>query len=191
MDEKIVDQILDELFSSFEKSETDSAAILLLLKDHGIASEENLAPFIEQASRMSEVRWRAARVRMGALLKSAMKTTEQPGEQKTSTNRDQEEKPAEKKKESAEQEPAEMKQPGEKKEPEKNPKPERDAKSETESKKTLKPESEDSKTVPEVTKPAAGETKSSRNNANESEKEPKGIPPKSTSTASPEKSEKE
>ena len=40
MDEKIVDEILDELFSSFEKSETDTAAILLLLKERGIASEE-------------------------------------------------------------------------------------------------------------------------------------------------------
>jgi hypothetical protein len=119
MDEKIVDEILDELFSSFEKAETDTGAILLLLKERGIASEEKLAPFIEEASRMSEVRWRAARVRMGALLKSAMKTPEQPAEQKTAANRDQEKKPAEEKKE-----PAEMNQPEEKKEIEKNSKTE-------------------------------------------------------------------
>jgi hypothetical protein len=76
MDEEIVKQILDELFSSFEDSETQSAALLLFLKDQGIATEEKLAPYFEQAANTSEVRWRAARVRMGALLASALKTPE-------------------------------------------------------------------------------------------------------------------
>jgi hypothetical protein len=76
MDEKIVQQILDHLFSSFENSETQSAALLLFLKDQGIATEEKLAPYFEQAGKTSEVRWRAARVRMGALLASAMKAPE-------------------------------------------------------------------------------------------------------------------
>jgi len=76
MDEEIVKQILDELFSSFEESETQSAALLLFLKDQGIATEEKLAPYFEQAANTSEVRWRAARVRMGALLASALKTPE-------------------------------------------------------------------------------------------------------------------
>jgi hypothetical protein len=85
MDEKIVEQILDELFSSFEDSETQSAAILLFLKDQGIATEEKLVPYFEQAGKTSEVRWRAARVRMGALLASAMKTPEPVAGKKTST----------------------------------------------------------------------------------------------------------
>ena len=83
MDEEIVRQILDELFSSFEDMETQSAALLLFLKDQGIATKEKLAPFLEQAGNTSEVRWRAARVRMGALLASALKTPEPAAEKKT------------------------------------------------------------------------------------------------------------
>ena len=82
MDEKIVQQILNELFTSFENSETQSAALLLFLKDQGIATEEKLAPYFEQAGKTSEVRWRAARVRMGALLASAMKAPEPVREKK-------------------------------------------------------------------------------------------------------------
>jgi hypothetical protein len=82
MDEEIVKQILDELFSSLEDSETQSAALLLFLKDQGIATEEKLAPYFEQAANTSEVRWRAARVRMGALLASALKTPEPAAEKK-------------------------------------------------------------------------------------------------------------
>jgi hypothetical protein len=82
MDEEIVRQILDELFSSFEDMETQSAALLLFLRDQGIATKEKLAPFLEQAGNTSEVRWRAARVRMGALLASALKTPEPAVERK-------------------------------------------------------------------------------------------------------------
>jgi hypothetical protein len=82
MDEEIIKQILDDLFSSFEDSETQSAALLLFLKGQGIATEEKLAPYFEQAANTSEVRWRAARVRMGALLASALKTPEPPAEKK-------------------------------------------------------------------------------------------------------------
>jgi hypothetical protein len=91
MDEKVVEQILDELYSSLEDAETRSTAILLFLKEQGIASEEKLAPYFDQAGKASDVRWRAARVRMGSLLASAMKPPEpstpkqpaDPGAQKT------------------------------------------------------------------------------------------------------------
>jgi hypothetical protein len=83
MDEEIVKQILHKLFSLFEDSETQSAALLLLPKDQGIATEEKLAPYAEQAANTSEVRWRAGRVRMGALLASALKTPEPATEKKT------------------------------------------------------------------------------------------------------------
>ena len=48
MNEKIVEQMLDELFFSFEDSETHSRAILLFLKNQGIATDEQLAPYLAQ-----------------------------------------------------------------------------------------------------------------------------------------------
>jgi hypothetical protein len=77
MKEKIVQEILHELFPTFEALETQSAALLQLLKDKGIANEEELAAHFEQAGKASSVRWLAVRVRINYLLSSAMKTAEQ------------------------------------------------------------------------------------------------------------------
>ena len=77
MDIKIAEQFLDELFSSLEAQETQSAAILQFLKEHGNATDEQLAPYIEQASKASNVRWRAARLRLMSLLSSAVKGPEE------------------------------------------------------------------------------------------------------------------
>jgi hypothetical protein len=95
MDEKIVNEILNDLYSSLEDAETQSAAILLFLKDRGLVTDETLAPYLEQAGRASDVRWRAARVRMASLLASAMKTSE------ASTQKQTEEQAAEKQKSAA------------------------------------------------------------------------------------------
>lgn len=44
----------------------------------GIVTDEELAPFLEQARNASSVRWLAARIRIGALMASALKPAEQP-----------------------------------------------------------------------------------------------------------------
>ena len=77
MDEKIVQEILDNLFATLEALDTQSTAILQFLKDKGIANEEELASHLEQAGKRSSVRWLAVRVRMNYLLSSAIKVPEQ------------------------------------------------------------------------------------------------------------------
>ena len=76
MNENIAREILHELISSLEALETQSGAILQLLKDKGIASEEELSPCLELAGKASDVRWRAARVRLERLLSTALKPVE-------------------------------------------------------------------------------------------------------------------
>jgi hypothetical protein len=76
MDEEILQQIFDELLSSFEPLETQTTALVQFLKEKGIATDEELAPFLEQAGNASNVRWRAARVRIRSLISSAMKPAE-------------------------------------------------------------------------------------------------------------------
>ncbi len=92
MDENIAREILDELFSSLENLETRSAGLLQFVKDKGLASEQDLAPYFEQAGNASGVRWRAARVRINHLLASAFKAEEREAKQQTSEPKDKNEK---------------------------------------------------------------------------------------------------
>jgi len=65
------------LFSAFEDLETQSAGILQFLKGKGLATDEEIAPYLQQAADASNVRWRAARIRMEALLASAIADAEE------------------------------------------------------------------------------------------------------------------
>jgi hypothetical protein len=89
VDIKIAEQFLDELFSSLEMLETQSAAVLQFLKDRGGATSEQLAPYMEQASKASNVRWRAARLRLMSLLSSAMKSAEEQTAKKPEASKEE------------------------------------------------------------------------------------------------------
>jgi hypothetical protein len=80
MDEKIIQDILANVFSSLEPLDAQCSAILQFLKAKGFATDKELAPFLEQAESASNVRWLAARVRIASLLSSALKPPEQPAE---------------------------------------------------------------------------------------------------------------
>lgn len=70
MSENPNEQIFDDLFRYLEVLETQNAAILHLLKDKKVVSEKKFASYLEQAAVASDVKWRAARVRMEHLLAS-------------------------------------------------------------------------------------------------------------------------
>jgi hypothetical protein len=73
MDEKVTQEILEELFSSLEVLEAQNRAILQFLKKRDMAGDEDFAPFLEEAAKASNVRWRATRTRVNHLLSSASK----------------------------------------------------------------------------------------------------------------------
>ena len=68
MDDQVAQLILDELFSSLEVLETQTAAVLQFLKEKASASDEQLAPYLEQAGKASGIKRRAARVRIDYLI---------------------------------------------------------------------------------------------------------------------------
>ena len=80
MDSAITDEILEELSLTLQRVESQSAAILELVKDKGIVKEEELTPYMERASAASSVRWRATRVRLERLLAGLEKSEQQSKE---------------------------------------------------------------------------------------------------------------
>ena len=83
IDEKIVKQILEEVFCSVEDVEAQSAAILQFLKEKGMANDKELAPYLEQAKTSSGVRWVAIRARVDYLLSSIINNEEKEAAAKT------------------------------------------------------------------------------------------------------------
>lgn len=73
MDPNITREILDDLIPSLEALEARSTAVLEFLEDEGIATDEKLAPYLEQAANASNVRWLGVRVRVERLLSAAEK----------------------------------------------------------------------------------------------------------------------
>jgi len=68
MNNEAMKEVLNELFSHLERLETQSEAILQFLKEKRRVTDKQLAPYLEQAGNASNVKWRAARVRINHLL---------------------------------------------------------------------------------------------------------------------------
>src|SRR5216683_2636107 len=90
VDAKVMEEALNELFPALEALETQSGAIMQFLKERGIASDNDLAPFVERAANASSVRWRAARLRIDHLLSAAAKAAEEKERAVTKTKIDTE-----------------------------------------------------------------------------------------------------
>jgi hypothetical protein len=71
-----IKQLFDDLFTLLEAQETQTIAVMELLRDAGIASEEKMKPYLERAGNAASVKWRAARVRMEYLLTPVQKKKE-------------------------------------------------------------------------------------------------------------------
>src|SRR5262252_4890108 len=77
MDAHMAQELLNELGSALENLETRQAALLRFLKDQGIVTDEQRAPYLNQAGNASSVRWRAAHVRLEHLFSAAAQKEQQ------------------------------------------------------------------------------------------------------------------
>jgi hypothetical protein len=104
MSKSPTEEVISDLFRHLELLETQSAAVLQFLKDEGIATSEQIAPYLEQAASASSVKWRAARARMEHLFSVSEQATAKPSNAKVETleKKEPEEKKAADKKEKSE-----------------------------------------------------------------------------------------
>jgi hypothetical protein len=77
MNVDLAQELLNEFGASLEKLETQQTALLQFLKDKGIVTDDQLAPYLEQAGKVSDVRWRAARIRLAPLISKEKEREEQ------------------------------------------------------------------------------------------------------------------
>ena len=82
MNIEFLQEMLGALGSSLEKVEANQAALLQFIKDKGLLSEEEFAPYLAQAETTSGVRWRAVRVRLDSLIAKEQEREERAREEK-------------------------------------------------------------------------------------------------------------
>ena len=80
MNVDLAQELLNELGSSLEDLETQHAALLQFLKDQDIVTDDQLASYLTQAGKTSNVRWRATRVRLERLFSTEKQNEEQLAE---------------------------------------------------------------------------------------------------------------
>ena len=61
MDNNALDPVLDEFFPAMEAVDTQAMAILHFLKDKGMLTDEEFAPYLEEAGKTSNIRWFSTR----------------------------------------------------------------------------------------------------------------------------------
>ncbi|HEY1678252.1 MAG TPA: hypothetical protein VGG04_11125 [Candidatus Sulfotelmatobacter sp.] len=72
VDENPLLELLHDMIDSIEPIESRVEALYQFVKAKGIATEKELAPYMEQAANANDVRWRAFRVRAEMLMSEAM-----------------------------------------------------------------------------------------------------------------------
>lgn len=80
MDSESVREIVNTLLSNLEKLETQTEALTQFMKEKKKVTDAQLAPYLEKAGKASDVRWRAARVRIEYLLAAAEKNESRQAE---------------------------------------------------------------------------------------------------------------
>ena len=64
MNLELLQEVLEEMGSSLAEMEARNGALLQLLKNKGMVTDEELEPLVAEAGKAANVRWRAARIRL-------------------------------------------------------------------------------------------------------------------------------
>ncbi len=84
MNDNPAHQVFSDLLGYLELLEAQTGAILQFLKEKGIATDEQLAPYLERAANAASVKWGAARVRMEHLFTLSQQVTAEPASKRVS-----------------------------------------------------------------------------------------------------------
>ena len=76
MDENVIDEFLESILSALASAETQSAALLQVLRETKNVSEEQLTKAMDQASNATEIKMRATRLRLKRILTAAISELE-------------------------------------------------------------------------------------------------------------------